>query len=368
MLIPEDSWESRYFRHLIQAGLAIRNRYGRNRDWLDPVTHRVPLGSKRWVYMDDSEVSSRLWDYTLTYAADHIDHTDEKRPRLYRKVKVAQMDRDIQRAAEMSGENWTEWGAEQSLKRRHAAVQRAYRATPRGKIITDDLVRPHLDSLQGLNFKQAAERLASWDWPTEKGRHSAATFNRVLHRLGFEPQGEQRRRSSDIKPEMYAGTDGMTNQQIADEWGVSLSTIKRTRPRAVAPLSDPEPMPSEGQEVTDRSANDADEEQHDSKGLIGPVAQQVLHRVESVVFNVGVSRGITEIVDMVVPMLSDTTSRQQLPDDEDQTRDLSNGRHDEQDSSGDVHASILDRELDPWREWTNADGSVDISRLLRTVP
>ncbi|WIB12905.1 hypothetical protein [Curtobacterium sp. MCPF17_052] len=229
VLVAEDSWESRWVSHLSSAALAVRNRYGLNTQWRDPETHRVAW-TNHWTYMDNAVVAGHLWDYTLTYAADHLDHTDEKRPRLYRKVKVAQMERIVQRVAEWSGEHWMEWHAEESLKRRYAAVRGGQSHAPRQPTVTVDMVRPYLDQLRGLTLTQAAERLASWDWDTKQVRHSAKTFQRRLRELDFDTTGaEAGKRTRSLHPSMLDGMDGMTIAQQAEALETSVSTIKRLR-------------------------------------------------------------------------------------------------------------------------------------------
>jgi len=194
----------------------------------------------RWTTLSADELAPMLWEYVKTYAGSRI--VPESQGFRSSLIGEDQAFRSAVRAAELAVGTWDPYRVESA---RYKARERQMRATPRGKTVTAEMVLPHLDALRGLTIRQAAERLASWDWDTEKGRHSVDTFRRRLRELDFTGEaGTKRVRSSDIKPEMYAGMDGLTNQGAADELGVSLSTVVRTRPKRVAPMNDTE---AEGQ-------------------------------------------------------------------------------------------------------------------------
>ncbi|OII04305.1 hypothetical protein [Curtobacterium sp. MCBA15_008] len=235
--MPEQSWQSVYFSHLCSASLVILNLHAVRHPMVRNADGTVPF-KRRWSTMGEDALVESLWVYTKAFASAHIDRSGERLPKLYRKITVEQMDRDIRNAARLSIANWD--GDEAERIRDSAA--RGGRRSRRQADVTTDMVAPFLEALEGYSRADAARLLAGLPWTTPTGRSKEAasekTMVRRLTELGFTGS-QERRKKAKVSWHVLDGLDGLTVAQQAEELGLSTSYVNRLRKERKAALEVP---------------------------------------------------------------------------------------------------------------------------------
>ncbi|WP_420370276.1 hypothetical protein [Curtobacterium sp. L1-20] len=233
VLRKEDSWRSRFYKHLCSAALAILSRHAvPESPRRDPVTHRVewrPLW--RLMSLDDLVVALRA--YATEFASRHLDPEAASSRWDATVLCRAEMDRAIQNAAAFALDHWDPTEAVIARHRHERAVRGGRAHGARRPDVTVEMVAVHLDEVRHLTLAQAAAEMASWAWTTPTGRpvpkvHPDTIRSRLVE-LGFEGSGRTRVRQPTVHWSVLDDMDGMTNEQIAAEIGRSVRTVIRMK-------------------------------------------------------------------------------------------------------------------------------------------